>query len=214
MGLSTTDIPEGGSGIINKVLQPGNTVIKITSLNLKRPPFDEKQIEIGFECEGEPIEGFEGFWVDKDDPSKGRYSGQVGRVRASEWNFKDGNIGNTSISRDAEIMKYLLQFTRAIGKEQWLKDQDDKHDTIEELLDQMNKDRPFKDIWLSACLGGRSYLNKDGFVNYDLYFPKFTAKSVPLEIKGTEPSRLIKFDKDAHIKTPKVKKADKTDFIL
>ena len=205
--LKTTDIPDAGSGGVKKVIEPGEHVIKINSVTFDKTPFKtEDSWNIHLHAETEPMgDDFDGFWVEKGDESKGKYKGQVARVRASEYAFKDGIVGSTSITRDREILKWLKGFTDAIGAQKWLLDQNDKHDTIEGLLEQLDKDKPFKDIWLSATLGGKAYKNKEDYLNYDLFLPKFTAKNVPIEKKGTVPSKLVPYNPEVHIKHSKPK---------
>ncbi len=207
--LSTINLPEAGQGGgVKKTLQPENTVVKVNSLSLDKTPFTDESWNLNLHMEGEPLEGFEGFWVDKQDESKGRHLGQVARVRASQYAYKDGLIGNTQIFKDREILKFLKSFCEAMGNPQWLIDQNDRHDTIQSMIDQLNKDKPFKDVWMNACLAGKTYI-REGYVNYDLYLPRFTAVQVPLEKKGTTPSKLIKFNEELHILKPKAKVAAK-----
>ncbi len=222
--ISTSDIQVTGSGKMRKELQPGNPVVRINSITFVKTPFNDNSWNLNLHMESEPLgDGFEGFRIDKDDESKGSYLGQCSRVRATTFPFKDGKVGNTVITRDMEILKWLKQFTDALGISKWLEDQDGKHDTVDGILEQLAEDKPFKDIWLNSCLAGKTYIQeaKDGsgqtYVKYDLYLPYFGPKGNPLEVKGTTPSKLLKFDEEVHIyksKPKDPKKKSGADFEL
>jgi len=85
--ISTKDIPTGG-GKTPKTLQPGNANIKINKIYLEKFPFGEDAYNLMLDCEGVDLGAdFEGFFIDKDNEGAGRHTGQVGRVRASQWAF-------------------------------------------------------------------------------------------------------------------------------
>lgn len=205
--LSTKDVPEtgGGSGI-SKTLQPGNTVVKINSIELRKEPFEGDPYNILLHCEGEPQgDGFEGFAIDKNRPELGHAKGQVGRVRATEYSFSNRVFDGKPINRDQDMLKWLKSFCTAVGCQEWFIAQDEKHDTIADFIDQLNMDKPFEGVWLNACLAGKPYTNAQGFLNYDLYLPWFNAKAVPLEHVDAKPSKLITFNQELHIKAGKKK---------
>ena len=89
MALSTTDLGTAGSGL-PKTITPGNHVLKINSIELEEFKFIPGAYHLMLHVETAPIEGFEGFLIDKDDESKGHYAGQIGRVKASQYAFADG----------------------------------------------------------------------------------------------------------------------------
>ena len=89
MALSTTDLTtESGSGM-PKTIAPGNHELKINSVRLDEFRFIEGAYHLLMEMETKPIEGFEGFMRDRNDESKGRFEGQIGRVKASKYAFAD-----------------------------------------------------------------------------------------------------------------------------
>ena len=59
--------------------------------------------------------------------------------------------------------------------------------------------------FFNACLASREWENKEGYINNDLYLPKLSKDGIPMEAKGSENSRLIKFDSSTHVK-PVIKK--------
>jgi len=203
--LNTKDVKASGAGIA-KTLQPGNIACKIHGIELEDFKFKEGAYHLLLSLESGPIEGFDGFLVDKDKPEGPKYKGQVGTVKASEWAFADGETkGGKEISRDQEIMKFLKNICVAIDKVKWLDSQDNKHETIESLVKAFNKEKPFKDILLDFCLCGKEYMNKNNFINYELFLPKFSKVGSPFAaIKAGAVSKVIVFNVDDHIKRKKV----------
>lgn len=185
--ISTKDIPSGKGGGTPKTLQPGNQTIKVNEIYLEKYPFGENSYNLMLSCEGTDLgETFEGFFIDRDNESLGRYNGQVGRVRASEWAFQDKDLENMKIERDTEILKFLQKLCNATGCTEWLEAEDGKHETIEELVAHMNEQAPYANVYMNVCLGGREYQNKGGYTNYDLFFPKFSKVGIPFEDGKTE----------------------------
>jgi hypothetical protein len=205
--LSTKDIPDAGNGGTPKTLQPGNALIKINNIELRKEPFEGDPYNIMLNCEGEDMgPEFQGFMLDKSRPELGAAKGQVGRVRAQMYTFSD-RVGTNGkpINKNLEMLKWLKSFCKAMGKLQWFDAQDDRHATVQEFIDQMNLDKPYDEVWLNSCLAGKPYTNQQGFVNYDLYLPWFNAKAVPLELPGTTPSLLIPFSAELHTQGNKKK---------
>jgi hypothetical protein len=207
--ISTTNIPSGGSKL-QKTLQPGNCKIKINKVYLEDFPYGTDAYNLMLDCEGEDLgPDFEGFFVDKDDESLGRYAGQVGRVRASRWAYEDKNLpNNVVINRDIEITKFLKNICDATDCADWLIGEDGQHETIESLVNKFNEDAPYADKYLYACLAGKEYENKQGYVNYDLYFPKFTREGIPFEAEDAGSGRVYKYNETDHIIKRKVKEVD------
>lgn len=208
--ISTKDIPTGGSGKAPKTLQPGNVNIKVNSIYLDKFPWGENAYNVMMDCEGEDLgEGFEGFFIDKENESLGRHAGQVGRVRGSQWAFEDKELpSGVVINRDVEISKFLKNLADATGSIEWLEAQDNKHETIESLVEAMNEDAPFEGKFISACLGGREYENKGGYTNYDLFLPKYTKTSVPFASATGDTSKVSKFNETTNIIKKKVKEVE------
>ena len=68
--LSTTNIKTGGD-FTPKTLQPGNRVCKINGVELKEFKFAPGGYEFLLHMEGQELgDGFEGFLIDKDNPTK------------------------------------------------------------------------------------------------------------------------------------------------
>lgn len=173
MALSTTDLgKEGGSGL-PKTIGPGNNTVKVNSVYLEDFKFIPGAFHLILNVETKPIEGFEGFMIDKDDESKGHYAGQIGRVKAAQYAFADGKTKSGAvINRDRSVLMFLQNFCKALGCTDWFQAQDNKFDTIQELVEAFNNDAPFKDKYLDVCLAAKEYEGKNGYTNYDLWLPK------------------------------------------
>jgi hypothetical protein len=176
MGLSTTDLGTGGNGL-PKTISPGNHVLKINMIDLEDFKFIEGAKHLILHVETEPIAGFEGFALDKDNPEKGHYDGQIGRVKASQYAFADGETKTgIKIQRDRSILIFLQSLCKTLGVNDWFTEQDGKHDTIEDFIDAFNASAPIKDKYLEFCIAGREYEGKTGYTNYDMWLPKSERK--------------------------------------
>tara|TARA_R110002012_G_scaffold165413_1_gene327700 strand:- start:101 stop:775 length:675 start_codon:yes stop_codon:yes gene_type:complete len=211
--ISTKKTNDNGteSSFVNKSLQPGNTVIKVDKIYLEDFPFGENAYNLILECQGQDLENFDGFFIDKDDESKGKYKCQVGRIKSSQWAYADKQLNDdVFISRDEEIVKFLRTLCYATDSIDWLDGVDGKYETIETLVEALNTDCPFKDKWLNVCIGGREYQNKAGYTAYDLFLPKFSKEGIPFAAFDSENSnsQIFTFNNDTHIKRKVVKNVD------
>jgi len=206
--ISTSDIKTGGSTGLPKTLEPGNQQCKINGVALEEFKLKAGGYNLILHMEGPDLGAeFEGFWINKDNESLGRHKGAVGKVRASEWAFVDGTTkGGVAVSRDSDILKFLKGLCTELGIVKWLTvDQDGKHPTIESLINAFNTEQPFKDKYINYCLGAREWKDKNGYIRYDLYIPKFVKNSVPFEsLTPVKSSRLLKYNESDHLKKLKV----------
>lgn len=201
--ITTKNITSGGG--TPKVIQPGIVECKINSITLDKVPYKEGAYNLSMNVESQPMgDDFEGFLIDKDNPDSGRYEGQIGRVRFSEWAYSDGETKTgIKISRDTEIVKAIQTVCKETGSSAWLDAQDNVHETIEEFVMAFNSDKPFKNKFVKMCVAGREYMNKAGYINFDLYLPRAGRGQVSIENVEKEGSKLIAFDSEAHIKKAK-----------
>ena len=213
MGLSTTDLGTGSGGA--KTIAPGNHVLKINSLELEDFRFIEGAYHLILHVETEPIAGFEGFMIDKDDESKGHYEGQIGRVKASQYAFADGETkSGVKIQRDRSLLIFLQNLCKSLGVNDWFVAQDDKHDTIEDFIKAFAKDAPYTDKFMEFCIAGKEYESKTGYTNYDMWLPKGEGNKYAYgEIEG---GKVLKYDEAKHLKKMEVKEVksfgDDNDF--
>jgi hypothetical protein len=198
MGLSTTDLITEGGGGMPKTIAPGNHELKINSIKLDEFKFIEGAYHLLIEMETKPIEGFEGFMKDIHDNSKGHYEGQIGRVKASQYAFADGETkSGVKIQRDRSVLMFLKNLSNALGINDWFTEQDNKHETIHDFVKAFNKTAPYQDKYLHTCLAGKEYENKSGYLAYDCWFAKAQNKKY-----GYSPtaSTILTYDESKHLK--------------
>lgn len=204
MGLSTKDLVTSGGGGLPKTISPGNHKLKLNGLELEDFSFIDGAKHLILHLETEPIEDFEGFLIDKDDESLGRYAGQVGKVRASMYAFADGETkGGIKIERDRSLMIFLKSLCNNLGISEWFDGQDNLHDTIDDFVIAFNNKAPFKDIYLNFCIAGREWIDTKGYSNYNLYLPK--AEKGKYAFGSLKDGKVMTFDEAAHIKRQEVK---------
>jgi hypothetical protein len=198
MGLSTTDLGTGGNGL-PKTISPGNHVLKINMIDLEDFKFIEGAKHLILHVETQPIADFEGFALDKDNPEKGHYDGQIGRIKASQYAFADGvTKTGIKIQRDRSILIFLQSLCKTFGVNEWFTEQDGKHDTIEDFVDAFNASAPIKDKYLEYCIAGKEYEGKTGYTNYDMWLPK--SENRKYSFGEIEEGKVITFDESKHLK--------------
>jgi hypothetical protein len=195
--LSTKDM-SAGSGKIKPVIDAGNQELKINSITLHTPPYDQNAYDLQLNVESRPVGGeFEGFLLDVDNPNGPRYQGQVGRVSFQRYAFSDTTLpSGREINRDAEIMKSLILLAEMQGKRSEL--DSIQAQTIEGFVQSANAILS-GDTYYNFCIAGREWENKDGYINLQLFLPKRTGTGVPFESLDVDNSRLIEFNRDEHI---------------
>jgi hypothetical protein len=203
--ISTINIPGEGSGQ-QKVLQPGNHTVTINTVRLEVPPYNKDAINIVLGVEGPDMgETFEGFWINKDDESLGRHKGQVASIKLSQFAFADGTTkSGISIKRDVELLKALQTLCKTLDCSNWLLAQNNNHDTMESLFTQFGIDKPFAGKQIYCCVAGSEYTNKQGYTNFDLYFPRTARGSYAYEAVGAKSSQVVTFDEQQHIRRKKI----------
>ena len=196
--LNTKDM-SAGSGRTKPVLDPGNHVVKINSITLDQTPYDADSYNIHLHVETAPIGGdFEGFFRDYNDQSKGRYDGQIGRVRISPFPFKDTTLpSGREISRDQEILKHMITLAETLDMRDAL--DSINAETIEDFMRECD-DLMGGSKLINMCIGGREWENKEGYVNNDLYLPRISKDGIAMEALDKENSRLLQFDRAIHVK--------------
>jgi hypothetical protein len=204
MALSTTDLGTAGSSGLPKTIIPGNHVLKINSIELEEFKFIPGAFHLMLHVETQPIEGFEGFMIDKDDESKGRYDGQIGRVKASQYAFADGETKTgIKIQRDRSILIFLRTLAHTLELDSWFVEQDGKHETIEDFVKEFNRTANFRGKFLEFCVAGKEYEGKSGYTNYDMWLPKAEGKKYAFG--ALETTSVVTFDEAKHLKKMEVK---------
>ena len=208
MGLSTKDlVNENNGGGMAKTIAPGNHTLRINSVVLEDFQFIDGAKHLVLNVETEPIDGFEGFLIDKDDESKGKYKGQIGRVKASQYAFADGQTkSGIKIQRDRSLMMFLANLSKATGIMKWFEEQDNKFNTIEDFVKNFSNNAPLKDKYLDFCVAGKEYENKSGYTAYDMWLPKAENNKYAYGEEGSE--RILKYDEAKYLKKLEVKPVD------
>jgi hypothetical protein len=206
MGLSTTDLAkESGSGM-PKTISPGNHTLKINRIDLEDFKFIDGAKHLMLHVETAPIEGFEGFMIDKDNPEAGHYAGQIGRVKASQYAYADGKTkSGVEIQRDKSVLIFLQNLCKALNINEWFVEQDNKHDTIEDFVEAFNLTAPFKDVFLEMCVAGKEYEGKGGYTNYDMWLPKSVKSGYAYAPVG---GKVMLYDEADHLRKMEVKQVE------
>jgi hypothetical protein len=198
MALSTEDLGTGGSGL-PKTISPGNKILKINNIELEEFKFIKDAFHLVLHVETKPIEGFEGFALDKDNPEKGHYAGQIGRIKASQYAYADGETKTgIKIQRDKSILIFLQNLCKTLGVNEWMQAQHNKHDTIQDFIDAFNMSAPIKDKFLEFCLAGKEYVGKTGYTNYDMWLPK--AENGKYAFGDIDEGKVITYNEAKHLK--------------
>jgi hypothetical protein len=187
-----------------KTISPGNHLLKINSIELEDFKFIDNAKHLMLHVETEPIEGFTGFMIDKDNDSKGHYAGQIGRVKASQYAYADGETkSGIKIQRDRSILMFLQGLSKAFEFYDWFINEDGKHATIEKFVDALNKAKPFEDKYIDFCIAGKEYEGKTGYINFDMWLPKAEGKKYAF---GAEKDGVvIVYNEAKHLKKLEVK---------
>jgi len=201
MGKIGTKAVKVGGGALPKTFMPGNHTCKINNIRLDRPAFakdGEDMYYLVLDLETESLgESFEGFFIDKDDESKGRYLGQTGRIKTSQWPYKDSEWQGKTWSMVDEIIKFLKSICITMDSD-WMDKADGKFDTIEQMVEAFNKQAPFKDTFFSWCIGGQQVPGDDGYPKYFMHLPKFSRGS-KLFTSVDDDADLLEYDKALHL---------------
>tara|TARA_R110001592_G_scaffold148167_6_gene372906 strand:- start:608 stop:1357 length:750 start_codon:yes stop_codon:yes gene_type:complete len=197
--IGTKDVKVGG-GSTPKTFIPGNHTCKINGVRLDRPPFaksGEEMYSIIMDLETEPLGGtYEGFFIDKDDESKGRHLGQTGRVKSSQWPHKNSEWNGKKFTMVDEIIKFIKSICEEINSD-WADKADGKYDTIEDMVKAFNDEAPFKDVFLDWCVGGQQTTNDEGYPQYYMHIPKWKRGEKQFALSGD--AQLMTYDKVLHL---------------
>ena len=187
---------------LSKSIEPGKHKLKICELVLDHKKFEPSNGKAGSEgdylimkCETEPVEdeGFEGFAIDYQDESKGRYLGQSGSIKYSQSLY----AGET---RDQMLSAAVMTICRAAGIDKDLKTLlNGKSTTVEKVIEAINKKGLLKDQYIWMIVGGKEHYNRKGYLTYflNLAYPKDEKKVIA---RLSEEDKLMTFDAASMIK--------------
>ena len=174
MAFSLNDFNPAEGNYVSKILLPGTHKCRIIDLKLERPPYDKDQYNLVFVLEGEELgDGFEGVQLDRNNPTRGNFKGQIASVRSGQFGFKDWVYKGKNILRDESIQNYLGSFLKQMEILEKFQSLKIECSTIEELVAAIKSFVCKPDFWMYFTIGGQKYY-KDGsdFPNYSLYLPK------------------------------------------
>ena len=169
--LSTKDL-KVATGKTPKTLRPGNAIAKVLGISLQPQKSNPDAYFLVLNLEGEDQGAeFEGFLYDSDKPELGRAKGQVGRVKFSQYSYRDMTTkSGYTMKRDNQIVRDILSIAIALGVREQL-DQIEE-ETIEPFVAKASKILN-NGKYLYWCIGGAAYMKDNGNKDYTLYLPKY-----------------------------------------
>lgn len=188
---------------LNKSLTPRVEVCTILGFTCRKNDYrDMDGYDIAMLVEGKDLtsQGFEGFFIDKEDESLGRYKGAVGSVKLSQYTFATktfpakGTKPEQTVDRDTAIVTEFGKIAKLVGK-------------VDELFEGEVADIPsliakastvLVGSKLNLSIGGKEY-DKKGFTKYELFLIKADKGLFNMEVPGKTPSFLQQFDPAKHI---------------
>jgi hypothetical protein len=205
--------PNAGNNI-PKVLNPGSHIARIVNLYLDTPPFDKNALFVNTVIEGQPQpEGFEGILIDKENPSKGRYQGQIATVKSGRFAFSTFTYQGREIQRDEQVFKFIMNLATQLNVLDAVQKANINVSTIGEFVEVV---KPYLiNNWAFFTIAGQEYY-AEGYdkPNYRLFFPKPSKGNFPFSALKDENKviqKFIKFNADDHILI--AKKEDHTETV-
>lgn len=210
MGKISTTTPAGNTGgsggFIQKSLQPGITKCVIHGIKLEKAPFIKERdgYFLTLSLEG-PEQGgtFEGFPKVFGDAAGIKFKGQQSFVKSSTWDYYDGKTGNGyDCSVQDSVLGFLQELCAELGITTWLTSINGKYDTIQEIVQAFDREKPFAGIWINYLLASRVYQNKGGYDAHDLHLIRSSKEGKAF---CGDLAQVLPFNKDKHIYRPKPK---------
>jgi hypothetical protein len=174
MSFSLNNFQPTEGTFVQKSLQPGTHQCKVLDLKLEKPPYDPNQYNLVFSLMGPELGGdFEGFQINRLDPSKGTYKGQIGNVKANQYGFKDWEYKGKKIGRDESIQNFLGTFLKQVNLLDQFQGQNVSAETIEDLVAEIRSFLVKGEYTFYFTLGAQKYFKEGSeYPSYALYLPK------------------------------------------
>ena len=195
--------PTTGAGI-PKIINPGTHYCRIIDITLDEPPYKKGAYFVNVKLEGEDRgDEFQGIDIDKQNPSLGKFRGQVANVKSGQYPFSTYEYDGKIIERDSQIFRWVNNLARQMNILEKMNAKGVQADTIEDYVMEVRKYLIDPELWGHFTIAGKEYFN-EGYSNpnYRLFFPKAVKLIYPfsaIEDENGEPTTLLKFDIDTHI---------------
>lgn len=166
--FKATEASTGGS---SKIIQPGGRLCRIVDVTIETPPYDANNRQIILTLEGVDMgDGFEGVDVDKENPSLGKYRGQVAKVKHDMYDIKDFEWQGDTIAKETQIFNWFNRLARKLGVLSEMNSNNVSGETIEEYIDNAKKYLISPDRWALFTIAGKEYYT-EGYdkPNYRLF---------------------------------------------
>lgn len=191
----------------SKVINPGTVKVRLNEMTLEQLPYAGGSLQLQLHIETEPVqdEGFVGLSIDRLDPSKGNYKGQVARVKAQPYLFTDYTYNGNTTSKETQLYKWIIRFADSIGMRPQLDTVE--ANSIEEYVTKAARVLCSPVHFFYVTIAGEEYekLGSDGntYTSYRLQLPKPTREKFAVALDPTSP-KFMEFNKAEHIKAKKV----------
>ena len=200
MSFSLNNFSENKSTFVQKSLQPGTHHCTVLDLKLEVPPYDANQYNLVFSLMGPELGAdFEGFQINRLDPSRGHYKGQTGTVKANQYGFKDWEYKGKKIGRDESIQNFLGTFLKQVNLLDQFQAQNISAETIEDLVAEVRAFLIKGAYQFYFTIGAQKYFKEGSeFPNYALFLPKRTGGKIAYA-NSDEEANFLAFDEATHV---------------
>lgn len=205
--FKSSDFKEKVSGSnVPKVLQPGTHYCRVVDMYLDAPSYDKESYFVVLKLEGvDRGDEFDGLDVDKNNPSLGKYRGQIGNIKSGQYPFSTYTYEGRVIQRDNQIYNWVNNVAKQMGVLKTMNEKGVEGETIEEYVTEVRKYLIDPELWGHFTVAGKEYFT-EGYSNpnYRLFFPKVETRKnqypfSALEDDDRKPLNLIHFNADVHI---------------
>lgn len=208
LGARKEELIKKSSKSLSKSLSPGTGVFTINEITWDNNSYNDNDgIDITLHLEGEDLtaQGFEGFFIDMENQELGRHKGAVGKVKLSRYSYatKDypasGNKAAQTVSREDAVVNEISKMSNILG----LNDQLLEGVVADETAMVNKASHVFKGSKIRATIGGREYLDKNGYIKHSLYLVKADKGFYAYEAENALISKIQPFSSAKHIEKAK-----------
>jgi hypothetical protein len=200
MSFSLNNFSAPENTFVQKSLQPGTHECTVLDLKLERPPYDPNQYNVVFSLMGPDLgESFDGFQINRLDPSKGKYAGQIGNVKANQYGFKDWEYKGKVIGRDESIQNFLGTFLKQVNLLDQFQKQNVSAETIEDLVAEIRTFLIKGEYKFFFTIAAQRYFKEGSeYPNFALYLPKRVEGKFAYA-SNADDAKLAPFNEEVHV---------------